>query len=308
MEEQEGEKWWGMRNSPGFISIFSCCCRWTLQDHRDPFIYSFLQVISHPLSYCYLLTAFNRIHAPLLSLEITHKGFGLVEYYTRCCLWNKSKVHISICLANIPAESVCIWMAVTIIVVCGVFKSSKLTINIRTLKIMCSMKSGLTHTLCTLSQSCSKEKQATSNFPLNSKAKLFGFFECSCSSVTDCLFEAKLYTWNQLESAGMCCTDLELICKAGWPYWERQIGGRWGVWVSVVSQLVTVSGGLHHLAAELVPQHHLLTIPILFHPTEFHSAFWGCFVKFLDYVKTKQHLECPAANERMALKVLYSFY
>lgn len=58
----------------------------------------------------------------------------------------------------------------------------------------------------------------------------------------------------------MCCMDLELICRVGMAILsETDQGG--GKWVSVVSQLVMVSGGLHHLAAQLVPQHHLLTIP-----------------------------------------------
>lgn len=72
-----------MRNGPGFISTFSCHCHlYPARPQRPsvPFIYSFIQVISHSHSYCYLLTAFNRIHALLLSLEIIHKGIGLVEY------------------------------------------------------------------------------------------------------------------------------------------------------------------------------------------------------------------------------------
>lgn len=55
----------------------------------------------------------------------------------------------------------------------------------------------------------------------------------------------------------MRCMDLELICRAAMAI-SDQGGGK--KWVSVWSQLVMVSGGLHHLAAELVPQHHLLTI------------------------------------------------
>lgn len=56
----------------------------------------------------------------------------------------------------------------------------------------------------------------------------------------------------------MCYMDLESICTARMAIlsqtdWEGRN------WVSVAPQLVIVSGGLHHLAAELVPQHHLLT-------------------------------------------------
>lgn len=70
MEDQEGEKWWVTRNSPGFIPTLSmplplCPAR----PSRPPFIYSFIQVISLSWSFCYLLTAFNGIHALLLSLR-----------------------------------------------------------------------------------------------------------------------------------------------------------------------------------------------------------------------------------------------
>lgn len=67
----------------------------------------------------------------------------------------------------------------------------------------------------------------------------------------------------------MCCMDLELISGAEMAIF-REIDLE-GKWVSVVSQLVMVSGCLHHLVAELVPQHHILT---------FFSDF---FVRFLDY-------------------------
>lgn len=59
----------------------------------------------------------------------------------------------------------------------------------------------------------------------------------------------------------MRCMDLELICSAAMAILRETDQGGGKKWVSVWSQLVMVSGGLHHLAAELVPQHHLLTIP-----------------------------------------------
>lgn len=138
---------------------------------------------------------------------------------------------------------------------------------------MCSIESVLCYTLyiCTLSQSCSKEKQATSNFPFNSKAEPSSFFESSCLSVTDCLFEAKLHTWNQLEGAGMCCMDLELICRAGMAI-LRETDRSGGKWVSVVSQLVMVSGGLHHFWL-LNGCHNTIYSPS--HPAPSHRVAFG---------------------------------
>lgn len=48
---------------------------------RVPFTYSFIQVISHSHLYRYLLAAFNRIHARLLSLEIINKGISVNFMY-----------------------------------------------------------------------------------------------------------------------------------------------------------------------------------------------------------------------------------
>lgn len=53
--------------------------RCTQQDHQDSEPHLFIQVFSDSHLYFYLLTAFNRIHAPSLGLEIIHKGMGLVE-------------------------------------------------------------------------------------------------------------------------------------------------------------------------------------------------------------------------------------
>lgn len=64
-----------------------------------------------------------------------------------------------------------------------------------------------------------------------------------CSPVTDYSFEAKLYTWNWLKGAGMCCMDLELISRAGMAIlWKSDQGG--GKWGNLVAQLVTVSPSL----------------------------------------------------------------
>lgn len=76
----------------------------------------------------------------------------------------------------------------------------------------------------------------------------------------------------------MCCMDLKLICREGMAIvreTDRQESG------SVLSQLVMVYAGLHHLAAELVPHQHLLQ----FYPTKFLDC---CFVKFLDYIQVKK--------------------
>lgn len=76
MEDQEGGEVMGDENQSWFYFHFLLV---TAIVPKVPFIYSFIQVISRSHSYCYHLTAFNRIHALLLSLEIIHKRIGLVE-------------------------------------------------------------------------------------------------------------------------------------------------------------------------------------------------------------------------------------
>lgn len=163
----------------------------------------------------------------------------------------------------------CTWMTVIIMVVCGVFNSSKPYNSY-------SQVSQSTLTLCisTLCNSFCTKKQATS------KAKLFGFFNSSSSPVTDCLFEAKLYTWNQLEGAGMCCMDLELICRAGMAILRETDQGRGNVGQCYVpaGDGVWRPPSLGCWSGATTPfSHH----PILFHPTEFPlrleivlSSFW----------------------------------
>lgn len=99
----------------------------------------------------------------------------------------------------------------------------------------------------------------------------------SYSSVTDCLFQAQHMKsirrcWNVLHGS-----EVDLLRRDGHSEGDRSAGK----WVSVVSQLVMVSAGLHHLAAELVRHQHLLQ----FHPTKFLDY---CFVKSLNDIKRKQ--------------------
>lgn len=129
MEDHKGEKWWDDEKQSflflHFLLSLPLYPSWPLRP-RVPFIYSFIQVISHSHSYCYLLTAFNRIHALLLSQEIIHKGvwvgwmLGCAQCWGHAC---ETKVNFiyQFVVVNIPAESVCIWMTVIIIVVHGVF-------------------------------------------------------------------------------------------------------------------------------------------------------------------------------------------
>lgn len=98
-----------------------------------------------------------------------------------------------------------------------------------------------------------------------------------CTSVTACLLQAKHMKsirrcWNVLRGSAV-----DLLRRDGCTGEDRSAGK----WVSVVSQLVMVSAGLHHLAAELVPHQHLLQ----FHTTK---CLDYCFVKFLNDIKTKQ--------------------